>query len=146
MVIGGRMTAAPFWDGQEAYARILGYTPRLLAASFAGYLVGEFVNAYILARLKVATGGRLLWLRTISSTVAGQGLDSLVFGLIAFAGEVPDPVLRDIISHSWVFKTMYEVVATPMTYAIVNLLKRFEGADHFDRDMNWSPVSMGDAS
>jgi uncharacterized integral membrane protein (TIGR00697 family) len=146
MVIGERMTAAPFWDGQEAYERILGYTPRLLAASFAGYLVGEFVNAYILARLKVATGGRLLWLRTISSTVVGQGLDSLVFGLIAFAGEVPDPALRDIIWHSWVFKSVYEILATPATYAIVNLLKRLEGTDHFDRDLNWNPLPIRDVT
>ena len=141
-VAAGALPAAPFWDGQAAYDRILGYTPRLLAASFAGYLVGEFANSFVLARLKVATSGRFLWLRTISSTVVGQGLDSLVFGVIAFAGQVPDPVLRDIIWHNWVLKTAYETLATPLTYLIITRLKAIEGIDYYDRDTDWNPIPL----
>lgn len=128
---------------QAAYERILGYTPRLLAASFAGYLVGEFVNSFVLARLKLATAGRLLWLRTISSTALGQAFDSAVFATIAFWGEVPGPVLRDIVWHNWALKTAYEALATPVTYLIVNRLKAIEGIDIYDRDTNWSPVALG---
>ncbi len=142
MVAGERIPAAPIWDGQEAYERILGYTPRLLAASFAGYLVGEFVNSFIIARLKLATAGRFLWLRTISSTALGQGVDSLVFGAIAFGGEVPGPVLREIIWHNWVLKTAYEALATPLTYLIVNRLKAIEGVDVYDHGTNWSPIAL----
>jgi uncharacterized integral membrane protein (TIGR00697 family) len=141
-VAAGALPAAPFWDGQAAYDRILGYTPRLLAASFAGYLVGEFANSFVLARLKVATAGRFLWLRTISSTVVGQGLDSLVFGVIAFVGQVPDPALRDIIWHNWVLKTLYETLATPLTYLIVSRLKAIEGIDYYDRDTDWNPIPL----
>ena len=142
MIAGERMPAAPFWEGQEAYERILGYTPRLLLASFAGYLVGEFVNSFVLARLKLVTEGRFLWLRTISSTMLGQAVDSLIFVTIAFAGEVPGPVLREIIWHQWVLKTAYEVLATPLTYLIVNRLKTFEGIDHYDRGTSWSPIAL----
>ena len=142
MVAGERLPAAPFWEGQEAYERILGYTPRLLLASFAGYLVGEFANAFVLARLKVATEGRFLWLRTIGSTVLGQGLDSLIFGAIAFAGTVPDPALRDIIWHNWVLKSAYEALATPLTYIIVNRLKAIEGIDHYDHRTDWNPLPL----
>jgi uncharacterized integral membrane protein (TIGR00697 family) len=143
MVAGERVPAASFWDGQEAYERILGYTPRLLLASFVAYLAGEFLNSFVLARLKVATRGRFLWLRTISSTVVGQGADSLIFATIAFYGEVPDPALREIIWHVWVLKVAYEALATPITYVIVTRLKAVEGVDHYDHDTNWSPVVIG---
>jgi uncharacterized integral membrane protein (TIGR00697 family) len=142
VAVGGRLPAAPFWEGQAAYERILGATPRLLAASFAGYLVGEFANAFVLARLKLATAGRLLWLRTISSTVLGQALDSLVFATVAFAGAVPGPVLREIIWHTWLLKSLYETVATPLTYLVVNRLKALEGVDHFDRGIDWNPLPL----
>src|SRR5262249_54420718 len=142
IVAGERVPAASFWDGQQAYERILGYTPRLLLASFTAYLGGEFLNSFVLARLKVATRGRFLWLRTISSTVAGQGLDSLIFGTIAFIGEVPDAALREIIWHNWVLKVAYETLATPLTYLIVTYLKAAEGIDHYDRRTNWSPIVM----
>ncbi len=87
--LGGVLPAAPFWQDQQAYETILGYTPRLLAASFLAYLVGEFANSYVLARMKVATNGRWLWSRTIGSTLVGQGLDSLVFVFLAFVGNIP---------------------------------------------------------
>ncbi len=140
--IGQGLPAADFWTGQRAYEQILGFTPRLLVASFAAYLVGEFANSYVLAKLKIATKGRWLWTRTIGSTVVGQGLDSAVFITLAFAGTgVPD--LGSLILAQWLIKSGYEVVATPLTYLVVNYLKRFEGQDPFDYGTNFSPIAVG---
>ena len=100
IVAGQYLPAAGFWDAQEAYNRILGYTPRLLLASFAAFLVGEFSNSYVLSRMKVATEGKHLWARTIGSTVVGQGLDSLIFILIAFAGTTPAGAMLSAHSHA----------------------------------------------
>jgi uncharacterized integral membrane protein (TIGR00697 family) len=136
------LPAAAFWDGQAAYERILGYVPRLLIGSFAAYLVGEFANAFILARLKVMTGGRWLWTRTIGSTVVGEGLDSLVFVSIAFAGTVSGHQLLRTILTAWLVKTGYEALATPLTYLVVNYLKRTEGVDAFDRATDFSPLRL----
>jgi hypothetical protein len=138
------LPAAPFWQDQAAFEAILGYTPRLLAASFVAYLIGEFANSYILARLKIVTQGRWLWVRTISSTIVGQGLDSVVFILIAFAGVIPGPGLVNTILTQWVFKSAYEALATPLTYAVTNFLKRVEGLDTFDVETNFNPVAFGD--
>jgi uncharacterized integral membrane protein (TIGR00697 family) len=127
-------------DVQSAYDRILGYTPRILAASFAAYLVGEFANSFVLAKMKVKTRGRFLWARTIGSTVVGQGLDSSVFIAIAFAAVLPWPVLVGSILTHWAIKTGYEVLATPFTYAIVGYLKRKEGVDTYDYDTDFNPL------
>ena len=124
--VGLVLPAADFWDGQAAYERILGYTPRLLGASFLAYLVGEFSNAYVLARMKIATQGRWLWTRTIGSTLVGQGLDSLVFITVAFAGTIPSAGLLTAVLTQWLVKTAYEILATPLTYAAVGFLKREE--------------------
>lgn len=140
--LGGLMPAAPFWDGQEAYQRILGYTPRLLGASFLAYLVGEFANSIVLAKMKVATNGRWLWSRTIGSTLVGQGLDSLVFILVAFVGTIPLTGLVSAIVAQWLFKSIYEAAATPATYLVVNALKRREGIDTYDRDTSFSPLPI----
>ncbi|MGB3683470.1 MAG: queuosine precursor transporter, partial [Rubrobacteraceae bacterium] len=126
IVIGQYLPAAPFWEGQQAYEQILGYAPRLLAASFCAYLVGEFANSFILSKMKIATGGRWLWSRTIGSTLVGQGFDSLVFVIIAFAGNIPVPALVAAIVTQWLFKSAYEAAATPLTYLVVNFLKRRE--------------------
>jgi uncharacterized integral membrane protein (TIGR00697 family) len=131
---------AYFWDGQKAYERILGYTPRLLVASFLAYLVGEFSNSIILAKMKIATKGRWLWSRTIGSTVAGQGLDSAVFITLAFVGTIPLAGLLTTILTQWLAKTFYEAAATPFTYAAVNFLKRREGLDVFDYDTRFNPL------
>jgi len=141
--IGQLLPPAPFWDAQAAYERILGFTPRLLAASFVAYLVGEFANSFVLARLKVATNGRWLWVRTISSTLIGQGLDSAVFITLAFAGTTPPGVLIGIVVTQWLFKVAYEVLATPLTYVIVNRLKAAEGVDVFDRETDFNPIHLG---
>jgi uncharacterized integral membrane protein (TIGR00697 family) len=131
---------------QDAYAAVLGFTPRVLAASFVAYLVGEFANSYVLARLKVTTAGRWLWLRTISSTLIGEGLDSAVFMTAAFLGSglIPDAALPGAIVAQWLFKTAYEVLATPLTYAIVSFLKRQEGVDVYDRDTNFNPLALAE--
>lgn len=140
--LGQLLPAASFWDGQAAYERILGYTPRILAASFVAYLVGEFANSYILAKLKIATQGRWLWTRTIGSTLVGQGLDSLVFITLAFAGTIPFAALASAIVIQWIAKSVYEAIATPLTYAVVSRLKRVEGVDVFDHGTDFNPLRI----
>jgi uncharacterized integral membrane protein (TIGR00697 family) len=142
IALGQALPAAPFWQGQGAYEQILGQTPRILAASFAAYLVGEFANAYVLARLKLATEGRHLWLRTIGSTAIGQGIDSLIFMTAAFAFILPGPALAGAVLAQWLAKTAYEALATPMTYWVIGYLKRAEGIDAFDRDTRFSPFAL----
>ena len=142
--IGLVLPAASFWDGQEAYQRILGATPRILGASFLAYLVGEFANAFVLAKMKIATEGRFLWARTIGSTLVGQGLDSLVFITLAFAGVIPLGALATAIVTQWLVKSAYEAAATPVTYAVVGYLKRSEGVDAYDRDTRFSPLALSD--
>ena len=140
--VGQILSPASFWDGQAAYERILGYAPRLLVASFLAYLVGEFANAFVLAKMKIATKGRWLWLRTIGSTLIGQGLDSLVFISLAFVGIMPLKALLSAIVAQWLVKSVYEAVVTPITYAVVNLLKRKEGLDVFDYETRFNPLSI----
>jgi uncharacterized integral membrane protein (TIGR00697 family) len=140
--IGGELPSAPFWGGQAAYHETLGQTPRILVASFLAYLVGEFANAYILAKLKLATSGRWLWVRTIGSTIVGQGLDSIAFVTLAFAGAVPPGVLGSIVLGQWWVKTAYEAAATPLTYAAVAWLKSRERVDVFDYQTNFNPLKL----
>ncbi len=140
--LGGIMPAAPFWKVQEAYDTILGYTPRLLIASFLAYLIGEFANSIVLAKMKVATNGRWLWSRTIGSTLVGQGLDSLVFVFVAFFGTIPFAGIVAAIIAQWIFKSIYEAAATPLTYLVVNALKRREGVDVYDRDTDFNPLPV----
>lgn len=142
--VAGLLPSASFWQGQSAYEMILGFAPRLLLASFLAYLVGEFANAVVLAKMKIATNGRWLWTRTISSTIIGQGLDSLVFITIAFAGIIPMDGMVNAVIGQWGFKVVYEVIATPLTYVVVGWLKRVEGADTYDRETNFNPVSLTD--
>ncbi len=148
--IGGLLPAAPFWSAgsfstpqtaQQAYQAILGFTPRLLAASFAAYLIGEFLNSFVLAKLKIKTAGRFLWIRTISSTIVGEGADSAVFITLAFAGIIPTGGLIQAILSQWFLKTAYETIATPLTYVVVNTLKKAESEDYFDRDTNFNPFA-----
>ena len=139
IVLGGALPAAPFWEEQQAYETILGYAPRLLFASFCAYLIGEFANSYVLAKMKIATSGRWLWSRTIGSTLVGQGLDSAVFVVLAFSGTIPTGALLGIIVVNWVFKSAYEAAATPLTYLVVNFLKRRENLDVYDRDTSFNP-------
>jgi len=140
--LGQVLPAASFWDGQAAYERILGSTPRILAASFMAYLVGEFANAFVLAKMKIATRGRWLWTRTIGSTIVGQGLDSLVFISLAFLGTIPLAGLASAIITQWLAKSAYEAAATPVTYWVVGFLKRQEGLDVYDYETDFNPLSL----
>ncbi len=140
--VGQMLPPASFWDAQAAYERILGYTPRLLVASFLAYLVGEFGNSFVLAKMKIVTQGRWLWTRTIGSTLVGQGLDSLVFITLAFVGTIPTSVLLGTIVTQWLFKCAYEALATPLTYLVVNFVKRVEGLDVFNYDTDFSPITL----
>ena len=138
--IGQILPSADFWEAQEAYERILGYTPRLLVASFTAYLVGEFANSFVLAKMKIRTKGRWLWMRTIGSTFIGQGLDALIFITIAFVGTISAVELTRLVITHWLVKTAYEALATPFTYAVVAFLKRKEGIDTYDHDTDFNPI------
>jgi uncharacterized integral membrane protein (TIGR00697 family) len=149
IAVGGALPGASFagWGASEqaAYEGILGFTPVLLVASFCAYLAGEFLNAFVLAKLKIATRGRWLWTRTISSTVVGQGVDSAIFITLVFglARHAPALAVVTLVLSQWLLKVLYEVVATPFTYAVVTYLKRREGLDAFDLKTNFSPIVLG---
>ncbi len=133
---------APFYMDQAAYETVFGSTPRLLLSSFVAYLFGSFANAFIMAKLKVKTAGKFLWLRTMSSTIVGEGLDSIIFIAIAFAGVFDSAQVMNLVLTQWIFKASFEIVITPLTYGIVNFLKKAEGIDHYDRDTNFQPFSF----
>lgn len=135
--LGQVLPAAPFWGRQNAYENILGFAPRLLFASFCGYLVGSFANSAMLAVMKVMTAGRFLWARTIGSTFVGEGLDTVIFITLAFAGTTA--FLPILILHHWVSKVAIEVLATPLTYATVKWLKSREGLDVYDWGRGFNP-------
>ena len=116
--------------------------PRVVVASILGYWAGEFANSFVLARLKVATNGKRLWLRTIGSTVVGQGVDTVLFTVTAFGGVLPASVLFTTIWSSYLFKVFYEVAATPLTYLVVNRLKAAEEVDVYDRETSFTPFSL----
>lgn len=150
--IAGGLPAAGFWslpgfegatEAQKAYQAILGFTPRLLAASFVAYLFGEFLNSMVLAKLKVRTAGRFLWLRTITSTIVGEGVDSALFISLAFWGIIEPAGIGSAILSQWLFKVAYETAATPLTYWVANALKRAENINFFDKDTNFNPLRLG---
>jgi uncharacterized integral membrane protein (TIGR00697 family) len=122
----------PFWQGQQAFQVVLGFTPRLLVASFIAYLVGTNANAWVMVKVKALTNSRYLWVRTISSTIVGEGLDSAIFMTIAFLGVVPLATIPGLIIAQAVFKTMYEVIATPLTYLVVGKVKKIEGSEIYE--------------
>lgn len=130
------------WPHQEAYAAVLGQTPRIVAASLAAFLTGELINAYVLARMKIWTKGRHLWSRTIGSTIIGQAADSLVFYPIAFYGTWSNDLLLTVMLSNFLLKTGWEVLLTPLTYKLVGALKRAEGVDHFDYDTDFTPFAL----
>jgi uncharacterized integral membrane protein (TIGR00697 family) len=140
--LGKIIPPTSFWDAQLAYERILGFTPRLLAASFLAYLIGEFFNAFVMAKMKIITNGRWLWMRTIGSTLVGQGLDSMVFITLAFAGTIPSKVLALAVITQWLIKSAYEAAATPLTYISVGFLKRHDGMDVYDYNTRFNPLLL----
>jgi uncharacterized integral membrane protein (TIGR00697 family) len=138
--LAGILPAAPAFEAQGAYDRILGSTPRFLIASFVAYLAGEFVNSYIMARMKVLTKGKLLWTRTIGSTIAGEGIDTVIVLSIGFWGVLPFDVLGGMILWHWLLKSAYEAAATPLTYLLVGYLKNTEKKDFYDYTTNFNPL------
>ncbi|MFA6458365.1 MAG: queuosine precursor transporter [Patescibacteria group bacterium] len=136
------LPAAADWTGQAAFATILGQTPRIVAASLLAYFAGEFTNSFVLAKLKIFTAGKYLWMRTIGSTLIGEGLDTAIFCLVAFAGVFSNELLLAVIISNYIFKVGVEVLATPLTYAVVAWLKRAENEDYYDRKTNFNPFKI----
>jgi len=139
----GILPPASIFEAQAAYDRILGNTPRFLIASFIAYLAGEFVNSYIMAKMKLRTNGRWLWMRTIASTMAGEGVDTVIVLGVSFAGVLPTEVIIIMICWHWLLKTAYEAIATPLTYFLVGYLKKAEKLDTYDRGTNFNPLRSG---
>ena len=131
-----------FWLHQDAYAQVLGITPKVVFASVLGYFCGEFCNSVTLSALKKATKGKHLWFRTISSTVVGEGVDTLIFISIVFAGAVAAHVLYQMILAQYLFKVAYEVLATPLTYAAAGWLKKREKLDVYDYGVVYNPFGL----
>ena len=138
-----RLPPAAGWPGQDAYEFVFGNSWRIVLASMVAFWAGEFANSYVLAKMKVWTEGRHLWMRTIGSTVVGQGLDSLIFYPLAFWGLAGWPVelLWQVVLSQWAIKTAWEALLTPLTYAVVGGLKRAEGVEVFDTQTDFSPFA-----
>ena len=133
------------WDGQAAYESVFGSTWRIVAASLIAFWAGEFVNSFVLAKMKILTGGRNLWMRTIGSTVFGQAVDSAIFYPIAFLGIWSQQQVLTVMVTNWFLKVVWEALLTPVTYAVVGWLKRREGVDVFDEGTDFSPFAKTDA-
>ena len=138
----GKLPAAAIWENQAAFDAILGFVPRIVMASFVAYLAGEFSNSVVLAKMKVKMQGRHLWMRTIGSTLIGEGVDTLIFVTVAFAGIVPARELMLMIAFNYVFKCGIEVLFTPVTYLVVGKLKRAEGVDVYDTKTKFNPFRI----
>jgi hypothetical protein len=138
-ILVGVLPPAADWHYQTAYEQILGLTPRIVAASLVAYLVGEFSNSFILAKLKLLTHGRWLWTRTIASTLIGQIVDTALFIAIAFTGVVPSGLLLTLIVSNYLFKCGVEILFTPVTYWVTGWLKQQEREDHYDSDTDFNP-------
>ena len=133
------LPAAAGWTGQGAYEAVFGQVPRIVFASIIAFWAGEFVNSYVMARMKLWTGGKALWSRTIGSTIVGQGVDSLIFYPLAFLGVWDTRQVLIVMVTNWAMKVAWEVLLTPVTYAVVGSLKRREGVDVFDNGTNFTP-------
>lgn len=141
-IVVGKLPSAPDWNNQNAYDLILGLAPRIVIASLIAYACGEFSNSYILAKMKIWTKGKMLWARTIGSTLVGEFIDSILFIIIAFWGILPNSLLITLIISNYIFKTSIEILFTPITYKIVNLLKKKENEDYYDTNTNFNPFKL----
>lgn len=130
------------WEHQAAFETVFAATPRIVVGSLVAFFCGEFCNSYVLAKMKVATGGRFLWLRTIGSTIVGEGVDSLLFYPIAFYGIWPNDLVLKVMVSNYLIKVGWEAMITPFTYLIVNALKKAEHEDHFDRHTDFNPFTL----
>lgn len=136
------MPPAPEYTAQNSYVAVLGFFPRIVVASLVAYLCGEFLNAFVLAKLKIRTEGKRLWLRLIASTVVGEFFDTLIFGLIAFGGILGFHDMVIYLLVGWGFKTGVEIIFLPVTYRIIAFLKRHENIDAYDRETNFTPLKV----
>lgn len=136
------LTPAPFWKEQESFAKLFGFVPRIAIASFLAYLVGSFLNSYVMSYMKIKTKGKYLWTRTIGSTIVGEGADSIVFNFVAFYGIFDLNNLLKIVISGFILKTLYEIIATPITYFVVNKLKKIESEDKFDHGISYNPFKI----
>jgi uncharacterized integral membrane protein (TIGR00697 family) len=130
------------WEHQAAFETVFDNTWRIVLASLTAYFCGEFCNSYVLAKMKIWTEGRLLWSRTVGSTIVGEAVDSLIFYPLAFLGVWPNDLVLRVLVNNYLLKVAWEVVMTPLTYKIVNFLKRVESEDYFDRHTNFTPFSL----
>jgi queuosine precursor transporter len=130
------------WNDQQAYETVFGQTPRIVFASLTAFFVGEFANSYVLAKMKVRTNGRHLWMRTIGSTIVGEAVDSLVFYPVAFLGVWDRSLVLQVMISNYTIKCAWEALVTPMTYKVVNFLKRAEQEDYYDHKTNFTPFSI----
>lgn len=139
-----KMPPAPGWKGQDAYEMIFGGTPRIVFSSLIAFWAGEFANSFVLAKMKILTSGRFLWMRTIGSTIVGEGVDSLIFYPLAFYNSaiMPNDLVFVVMFSNYLMKVGWEAVITPFTYLIVNFLKRVEHEDYYDRDTNFNPFTL----
>jgi queuosine precursor transporter len=141
--IARALPPADFWPNQQAFDAIFSHVPRIVAASILAYFCGEFVNSYIVAKMKVMQSGKNMGLRFVTSTIAGQAIDTAVFIIVAFGGVMPAAALISVFVSAWLVKVAWEVVALPITIPFVRMLKRIENEDAFDRDTNFNPFRFG---
>lgn len=137
-----QLPPAQGWLGQDAYIKVFGQTPRIVAASLIAFFIGEIANAFVLAKMKIMTQGKYLWTRTIGSTIVGQAVDSAIFYPVAFWGVWPDYLVLTVMSSNFLIKVGWEAALTPVTYRIVGWLKRVEHEDYYDTDTNFTPFSV----
>ena len=137
-----KMPPGPGWNNQAAYETVLGVVPRAVFASLVAYWAGEFANSFTLARMKVLTRGKYLWTRTVGSTVVGQAVDTMLVIFIIFVGTMPLSNMLEMMVDGYIFKVLYEAAATPLTYLVVNTLKRLEGVDVMDENTNFNPFAV----
>jgi uncharacterized integral membrane protein (TIGR00697 family) len=137
---------APDWHNQQAFATVFGFIPRIIASSLIAFWAGEFANSYTMARLKLLTNGSKLWTRTIGSTVVGQAVDTVLVIVLTYGGTVAVATLGNMILTGYALKVGYEILATPLTYGVINALKRAEQTDAFDRHESFNPFSFASRS
>src|SRR6266478_3175362 len=133
---------APGWNDQDAFRKVFDFVPRMVAASLVAYWCGEFANSFVMAKMKVWTEGRFLWTRTVGSTVVGQAVDTAIVMVLAFGGSLTPSLIGKLILSGYLGKVLYEALATPLTYAVVNFLKRREQVDTFDRATSFNPFRI----
>lgn len=138
------LPAAPFWQGEEAFNFVFGLAPRIAAASLMAFLVGSFLNAYVMSRMKLASGGRNFSLRAILSTVAGEGADSLIFFPLAFGGLMPVAELGKMMLVQVCLKTLYEIIILPVTIRVVDYIKRVDGTDVYDDHISYNILKINE--